>query len=191
MCSKYFRDLGWAQMKGRWEQPVVFTLLYMVVYLIVPRGLWLLLLPVSYSYSVSFLDDKRTGEGFKVEKLLDGYKDFLRIFGTIALQFLYVILWTLLLIIPGIIKMVSYSQIYYVLKDNPELGFNAAIERSMDMMEGHKMEYFVLGLTFIGWILLSIFTCGILFLWVLPYMNATFAHYYEYVKEDYEKRITA
>ncbi|MBQ4038554.1 MAG: DUF975 family protein, partial [Bacteroidaceae bacterium] len=49
----------------------------------------------------------------------------------------------------------------------------------------------VLGLTFIGWILLSIFTCGILFLWVLPYMNATFAHYYEYVKEEYEKRITA
>ena len=87
--------------------------------------------------------------------------------------------------------MVSYSQIYYVLKDNPELGFNAAIERSMDMMEGHKMQYFLLGLSFFGWILLAILTFGILALWVSPYMNATFAHYYEYVKEDYEKRITA
>ena len=77
------------------------------------------------------------------------------------------------------------------MKDNPELSFNAAIERSMAMMEGHKMQYFLLMLSFIGWLLLVIFTLGIAALWVNHYMNATFAHYYEYVKEEYGKKIVA
>ena len=191
----YFRNLGWSQLQGRWGQPVVFTLVFLIISGLVSSiggGLLsLILLPMGYSYAVSFLDDKRTGEGFKVETLFDGYKDFLRIFGTMFLEGVYAFLWTLLLIIPGVIKLISYSQTYYVLKDNPELGFNAAIERSMDMMNGHKMQYFRLSLSFIGWILLSMLTCGILFLWVLPYISATHAHYYEYVKEEYEKRITA
>ena len=195
--SKYFRDLGWAQLQGRWGQPIIFTLMYIILSLVVsalfsPLGgvVSLLLLPMAYSYAVAFLDDKRTGEGFKVEQLFDGYKDFLRIFGTTLLLNIYTFLWTLLLVIPGIIKSISYSQTYFVLKDNPELSFNAAIERSMDMMEGHKMQYFLLLLSFIGWILLSILTFGILFLWVNPYQYATFANYYEYVKEEYEKRLT-
>jgi uncharacterized membrane protein len=94
------------------------------------------------------------------------------------------------LIIPGIIKGISYSQTSFILKDNPELSYNAAIERSMAMMEGYKMQYFLLQLSFIGWILLSMLTCGILNLWVLPYVVATDAHFYEFVKEEYEKRIT-
>lgn len=195
--SKYFRDLGWAQLQGRWGQPIIFTLMYIILSLVVsalfsPLGgvVSLLLLPMAYSYAVAFLDDKRTGEGFKVEQLFDGYKDFLRIFGTTLLLNIYTFLWTLLLVIPGIIKSISYSQTYFVLKDNPELSFNSAIERSMAMMEGHKMQYFLLMLSFIGWLLLTILTCGIAALWVSPYMNATFAHYYEYVKEEYEKRLT-
>ena len=192
--SKYFRDLGWAQLQGRWGESVIFTLVYLVI-ASVASGLasllsWLLL-PMAYSYGVSFLDDKRTTCGFKVEKLFDGYKDFLRIFGTLILEGVYTFLWTLLLVIPGIIKSISYSQTYYVLKDNPELSFNAAIERSMAMMEGHKMQYFLLQLSFIGWVLLIIITCGVLSLWVNPYMCATYAHFYEYVKEEYEKQITA
>ncbi len=191
--SKYFRDLGWAQLQGRWSEPVIFTLVYIIIssFSGTLGILVLLLLPIAYSYSVAFLDNKRTGEGFKIEKLFDGYKDFLRIFGTLFLQNVYTALWTLLLVVPGVIKSISYSQTYYVLKDNPELGFNAAIERSMAMMEGHKMQYFLLLLSFIGWILLVILTCGIASLWVNPYICATNAHFYEYVKEEYEKRIAA
>ena len=191
--SKYFRDLGWAQLQGRWSEPVVFTLVYIVISSVASMSniLSLLLLPMGYSYAISFLDDKRSACGFKVERLFDGYKDFLRIFGTILLEAVYVLLWTLLLIVPGIIKAISYSQTYYVMKDNPELSFNAAIERSMAMMEGYKMQYFLLRLSFIGWILLGIISCGILFLWVNPYISATDAHFYEYVKEEYEKKIAA
>ena len=193
--SKYFRELGWKQLQDRWREPVIYSLVYLIITGVVSGSfsvLALLLLPMGYSYSVAFLNDIRNGkEPFKVETLFDGYKDFMRIFGTTLLMNVYIFLWTLLLIVPGIIKSISYSQTYYVLKDNPELKFNEAIERSMEMMEGHKMQYFLLMLSFIGWIILIILTCGILSLWVTPYMNATFANYYEYVKEEYEKRITA
>lgn len=193
--SKYFRELGWKQLQDRWSEPVIYSLVYLIITGVVSGSfsvLALLLLPMGYSYSVAFLNDIRNGkEPFKVETLFDGYKDFMRIFGTTLLMNVYIFLWTLLLIVPGIIKSISYSQTYYVLKDNPELKFNEAIERSMEMMEGHKMQYFLLMLSFIGWIILIILTCGILSLWVTPYMNATFANYYEYVKEEYEKRITA
>ena len=193
--SKYFRNLGWAQLQGRWAQPMVFTLVFLVITVMVANlsaGLLsLLLLPMQYSYQVSFLDDKRDACGFNVETLFSGYKDFGRVFGTLLLQNIYIFLWALLFIVPGIIKSISYSQTSFVLKDNPTLDLNAAIERSMAMMEGHKMEYFLLQLSFIGWFLLSILTCGILMLWVNPYQYATNAHYYEYVKGEYEKRITA
>ena len=193
--SKYFRELGWKQLQDRWSEPVIYSLVYLIITGVVSGSfsvLALLLLPMGYSYSVAFLNDIRNGkEPFKVETLFDGYKDFMRIFGTTLLMNVYIFLWTLLLIVPGIIKSISYSQTYYVLKDNPELKFNEAIDRSMEMMEGHKMQYFLLMLSFIGWIILIILTCGILSLWVTPYMNATFANYYEYVKEEYEKRITA
>ena len=193
--SKYFRDLGWAQLQGRWGNPVILTLVYLVICSLVSSVssgiLGLLTIPMGYSYAVSFLENKRTGAEFKIEKLFEGYKDFIRIFGTILLETAYVILWTLLLIVPGIIKAISYSQTYFVMKDNPELSFNAAIERSMAMMEGRKMQYFLLQLSFIGWIILAMLTFGLLTLWVNPYISATNAHFYEYVKEEYEKQITA
>ena len=198
MNSKYFRNLGWAQLSGRWTPAALFTLVYMAV-TVVAGSLTgpfvclvsLLLMPLTYSYGVAFLDDKRSASEFKIEQLFDGYKDFLRIMGTMLLKEVYIVLWTLLLIVPGVIKAISYSQTLYVLKDCPELSFNEAIERSMAMMEGYKMRYFLLSLSFFGWIVLAIISCGILSLWVNPYISATNAHFYEYVKEEYEKRITA
>ena len=95
----------------------------------------------------------------------------------------------MLLFIPGIIKSISYSQTSFILKDYPELKNNEAIELSMAMMEGHKFDYFYLMLTFIGWFFLGILTLGIGLLWVNPYYATASAHFYEYVKEDYERRL--
>ena len=193
--AQYFRDLGWEQLRGRWTNPVVFTLVYMVISILVSSLFsalhGLLLLPLQYSFCIAFLNDKRAALDYNVENLIDGYKDFARVFGTLLLVSVYTFLWALLLIVPGIIKSISYSQTAFILKDNPELSYNTAIERSMSMMEGYKMQYFLLQLSFIGWILLCVLTCGILNLWVLPYMTATNAHFYEFVKEEYEKRLTA
>lgn len=97
---------------------------------------------------------------------------------------LFTALWMLLLIIPGIIKSISYSMTFYILAENPELSGIEAINRSKAMMEGHKMEYFILQLSFIGWILLGAITFGIAYIWVLPYMQATTTNFYNYVKSS-------
>ena len=99
---------------------------------------------------------------------------------------IYTFLWTLLLIVPGIIKSFSYAMTAFVLRDNPELKFNGAIEKSMKMMDGHKFDLFYLYLTFIGWGFPSILTLGIGLLWFVPYMQSALAHFYEDVKAEYE-----
>jgi uncharacterized membrane protein len=91
---------------------------------------------------------------------------------------LYTFLWSLLFIIPGIIKSYSYAMTPYILLDRPELSPTEAIKESEKMMDGHKMELFILDLSFIGWILLSMLTCGILVLYVEPYMMATKSAFY-------------
>lgn len=198
---KSFRDAGWAQLNGNWGKAAVVTFVYIALSAVISTlesTLWngslftyLFIIPAAYSYNVLFLDNLRTGKELEVKSIFDGFNDYTRVLGTYLLVYIYTILWTLLLIIPGIIKSLSYSMVPFVLKDNPELSFNAAIERSMAMMEGHKWEYFCLILTFIGWFLLLIITAGIASLWVTPYMSATFANYYEAVKAEYETKTAA
>lgn len=93
-------------------------------------------------------------------------------------------LWTLLFIIPGIIASLSYSLVYLVALDNPELDTMNVLRKSKEMMKGHKLELFVLIFSFLGWIILSIFTLGILLLWIVPYMQVTFANFYNKLKEQ-------
>ena len=95
---------------------------------------------------------------------------------------LFTFLWSLLLIIPGIVKSLSYSMSSYILADNPGITGKEALERSKAMMEGHKMELFVLQLSFIGWHLLGAITMGIAYIWILPYMSATVANFYNSIK---------
>lgn len=193
---KSFREAGWAQLNGKWGLAATLTIVYVLIAIsatAMESAFWesslistLLLVPMQYAYSIIFLDDLRSGKKLEVASLFEGYSDYLRIVGTYLLVGIYVFLWSLLLIIPGIIKGLGYSQTVYVLKDNPELSFNAAINRSCEMMKGHRWEYFCLYFSFIGWILLEIITLGIASLWVNPYMNATFANYYEKLKAEYE-----
>ena len=99
-------------------------------------------------------------------------------FVSTLLVMLYTFLWSLLFIIPGIVKSYSYAMTPYILLDRPELSATDAIKESEKMMNDHKMELFILDLSFIGWILLSILTCGILVLYVEPYMMATRSAFY-------------
>ncbi|EEK80166.1 DUF975 family protein [Bacillus cereus] len=117
----------------------------------------------------------------------DGSK-FMKAFLTYLLMYVYLILWTLLLIIPGIIKSFSYSMTYFILNDHPEYTANQAITESRRMMNGHKMDYFLLCLSFIGWFILSILTIGIGFLWLAPYFYATSAAFYEEISKEYYKK---
>ena len=98
----------------------------------------------------------------------------------------FVFLWSLLLIIPGIVKMFSYAMTEFILEEHPELSANEAIDHSRAMMKGHKFDLFWLVLSFIGWGIVCIFTLGIGFLWLIPYMQTSIAGFYEDVKADYE-----
>lgn len=96
---------------------------------------------------------------------------------------LFTTLWTLLLIIPGIIAAYSYQMTLYILLDNPDMKVIDAIKESKAMMKGHKMDLFILQLSFIGWMLLGILTAGILYLWLIPYMSVTTCNFYNNLKE--------
>lgn len=187
-------------LSGKWGGAVLLTLIYMLVMGAVPvaAGYYLfngsdsilqfLLLPLSYSFVVAFLENGRNGNEYKVNQLLEGFYDYKRILLTFLLVGVYTLLWMLLFVIPGIIKSYSYSMTAYILKDNPDLKYNGAIERSMAMMKGHKFDLFYLQLTFIGWGLLCLLTCGIGFLWLSPYMSSAMANFYEDVKAEFEEK---
>ena len=91
---------------------------------------------------------------------------------------IFTALWTILFIIPGIIAAIGYSQVYFIKLDNPDMEAKDALNKSKELMNGHKMDYFVLMLSFIGWAILGILTLGILYLWLVPYMSVTFANFY-------------
>ena len=97
------------------------------------------------------------------------------------LRTLYTCLWALLLVIPGIVKGLSYAMTPFILEEHPDLTASQAIKASMQLMEGHKMDLFILGLTFIGWQILACLTMGIGFLFLNPYMNAAYAAFYRSV----------
>ena len=94
------------------------------------------------------------------------------------LRTLYTVLWTMLFVIPGIVKSLSYAMTPFILNDHPEMTASEAIKASQKLMDGHKMDLFILGLTFIGWEILACLTMGIGFLFLNPYMNAAYAAFY-------------
>ena len=139
----------------------------------------ILIVPLGWGYYMILLRNLRgQHDTANTANMFDGYKDFTRITFTMLLMGLYTFLWALLLIIPGIIKYYSYSMTYYVLHDNPELKYNGAIERSMELMKGNKIKLFLLDLSFTGWFILGLLTACIGLLWVYPYWLSTRAAFY-------------
>lgn len=142
----------------------------------------LVLLPLYIGYLWTFLSVIRNGEEIKFSGLLQAFSEistYVKILGTYLVMMVYMFLWALLLLVPGIIKAFSYSQTYFVLKDNPGIGINAAITKSRKLINGYKWRFFVLQLSFIGWGILCLFTLGIGFLWLAPYMSASYAAFYD------------
>lgn len=109
---------------------------------------------------------------------------YLNVVKIMFLRTLYIFLWSLLLIIPGIIKMYEYLMVPYILAENPEISSKEAFAMSKQMMTGNKWKAFVLGLSFLGWFILGGITCGILLIfYVAPYYYMTYAELYVKLKE--------
>ena len=122
------------------------------------------------------------GGNVEVGDAFSGFDDFWAAFKVQFLVGLFTFLWSLLFYIPGIVKSLSYSMSMYILAENKGKPAHECIKESMAMTEGHKMDLFVLGLSFIGWGLLCGITFGIAGIWVIPYMSATYANAYNSLK---------
>lgn len=174
-------------LEGKWGSSAVLMLVAMAVsvsFSTIGYGLpTLLLLPMSWGVAVAFLDVSR-GNTADLGWVLKGYSRFSEIFLTLLLREVYIGLWTLLLIVPGIVKSYSYAMTVYILQDEPDCKYDEAICRSMAMMRGHKMDLFFLDLSFIGWALLCLLTLGIGFLFLGPYWYTARAKFYEELMEE-------
>ena len=149
--------------------------------------LFFIVLPLGVGFLNAFLklltqgDNAIAGNMYKIAK--KGY--WHKVWGMFLMN-LFIALWSLLFIIPGIIKAFSYSMTPFILEEHPELSANEAIDHSRAMMKGHKFDLFWLILSFIGWGFLCLFTFGIGYLWLVPYMDTSISAFYEDVKADYE-----
>jgi uncharacterized membrane protein len=131
------------------------------------------------------------GEEIVLKNIFDGFKRFWSAFLLTFFTLLFVFLWSLLLLIPGIIKTFAYSMAYYILYYNPGMSAREALKKSQIMMKGYKGKWFLLELSFIGWISLGMLTLGIAWLWVYPYMSLSIANFYENLKHTQEKALLA
>ena len=103
---------------------------------------------------------------------------FWKAFGLRLVMGIFITLWTLLFIIPGIIASYSYAMAPYLMAENPDMGIMEAIRRSKEIMQGNKWRLFCLHFSFIGWAFLCLFTCGIGYLFLSPYQMLAEAAFY-------------
>jgi len=123
-------------------------------------------------------------ENARLEQIFEGFKNYGTVLGAYLLMVVFIFLWALLLIIPGIIAGLAYSQTFYILAEDDTIGSMDALRKSKEMMNGYKWKYFCLGLRFIGWALLCLLTLGIGFLWLSPYIQVSYAKFYEDLKKN-------
>ena len=118
--------------------------------------------------------------------LLDGFRSghYVNIVLTMFLRDLFTALWSLLLVVPGIVKHYEYLMVPYIIAENPAMDYKEAFQISKQMMDGEKMEAFIMDLSFLGWYLLNAVTCGLLAIfYVNPYVQASFAEMYTFNKQ--------
>ena len=185
--ARDFRAQAWERLNGKWGTMALCALIVSAIssgcgalsFLVVGGAALLLVAgPLGLGWAKLSLRTVRR-EGVAVEMLFDGFKAFAKAFLLYLINSIFVFLWTLLFIIPGIVKSYAYSMSYYILLDNPELSSNEARIRSMEMMRGHKWRLFCLHFSFIGWWLLTLLTFGILSFWVQPYQKTADAAFYQ------------
>ncbi len=179
-------------LKGNWGSIIGIYLVYFIIVGLIQVVPWIgpiasLIItgPLSLGFAMLNLSISRD-QGFKLEMIFKGFDNFVKALEAYLIMLVFVLLWMLLLIIPGIIAALSYSMTFYILADDNSISGSDAIERSKKMMDGYKWKYFCLGLRFFGWAMLCILTLGIGFLWLAPYIGVSNAKFYEDLK-----RITA
>lgn len=206
--NQYYKNEALSALRGNWANALVATIIFVALALFFSSNdainsyyqrivinpfigyslsfvsLFVLLpLTVGYSNSMRVLletgDNRLTNNSFSL-----GFGNWLHVVWGMILSTIYIFLWTLLLIIPGIIKSYSYALTPYILVEHPEMSANEAIEESMRLMDGHKFDLFYLQFSFIGWAILSILSLGLGFFWLIPYQMTAQAAFYRDIKNE-------
>lgn len=139
--------------------------------------------PVSLGYAkfnLNLVDNRNP----RITDLFSKFRYFGKGLAMQLLRWLFIYLWTLLLIVPGIVAVYKYAMAPYILCENPDMSAYDAIQESKRLMDGNKWRLFCMGFSFIGWDILCIFTLGIGYLWLKPYREAAFAVFYREIKKE-------
>ena len=199
--NQEYKNRAIASLEGKWAKAAIATLIVGLITGGLPdlislpfsgeqltsvsiQGIWTLLtLPLGWGLAVFFLNLIRE-ENIDYERLFDGFKDYIRIFLAEFLMGIATLIGFALFIIPGIILACGLAFTEFILKDYKEMSAMDALKCSWEMTKGHKTKIFWLGLSFIGWFILSLLTLCIGLLFLCPYYEATFAHLYEDIKAE-------
>jgi uncharacterized membrane protein len=177
-------------LKGRWGLAVGVTIIYLILGMLIqaiPRVGWIggLVIggPLLLGFAIFFLSLSRKQES-QFSQLFAGFQNFTRALVTYLLLILFILLWTILLIVPGILAALSYSQAFFILSENPHMGSMVVLRKSKAIMVGNRWKLFCLFWRFFGWCLLGIISLGIGFLWIIPYMQTSLAGFYDDLKSE-------
>lgn len=191
-----------AQLKGRWGLAIgtllvgvlIITGFSFIVGYIEPEGGVLTIISgliriflggvITLGISKFVLNFAANKEEAKFNDLFSGFNIYLKTLGLWILMLLSIGVAAIFLIVPGIIVALMFSQAFFILSENNEKSINQCLKESSEMMKGHKVDLFVLGLSFIGWWIVAAITFGIGGLWVYPYQQVTMANYYLELKNN-------
>ncbi len=176
-------------LSGKWFLAIQFSLILFVLTTasnFVPFLSLVISGPLYFGIVYVFLKLSRNETPMLSDSMI-GFNSFVRNFLAYVLVVIFVILWMILLIVPGIIAAYAYALTFFILADDPSISALNAIKKSKEMMRGNKWKLFCLFLRFIGWMILALCTFGVGFLWLMPYMQMTLVKFYEDVKAGYQE----
>ena len=189
MKSSMIKQKAKKALEGHWFGAIAVFLLFLLVMIALDATVIGTLFSglVFFAYSMFCLDLVKTKKAHVGAFFSGIFKNFFKRWGASLLVSLYTCLWSLLFILPGLIKSYSYAMTPYIMMEKPEMGIRDAITKSRQIMKGHKWQLFCLDLSFTGWMLLSIVTLGIALIWVWPYYSTARATFYKEIKRSANK----
>jgi uncharacterized membrane protein len=176
-----------ALLQGNWSNIVLISLVFGIIALFTSYNFPLVLFvycPLALGFVITMMHFVRRTKIVSVEDIFSAFNAqfYWKSMGLGILVWIYTFLWSLLFLVPGVIKGCAYFLAPYILVDNPELTADEAICRSMRMMDGHKMQLFLMSLGYFFLVLLSSLLLFIPLIWLIPYYTTAYVQFYEEVK---------
>jgi uncharacterized membrane protein len=174
-----------------WTQQINWGLMSVILIVVLIFILLVIAVRIFIGYAIEvggrkyYIKASENKDDTNLNYIIYGFKNgYFNIIKAMLWRSIAIFLWTLLLIIPGIIKFYAYRMVPYILAENPDIGTSRALELSNDMTRGHKLNIWVLDLSFIGWYILGVLALFIGVLFVQPYVDATNGELYLALREE-------